>query len=479
MVLKNLFKDTAIYGGGDLFARLIAFFLFPIYAHQLTPEEFGTLELILVTITLVALLANTGMNNAVQRYYWDKDTREQEQALIVTSGLFFLVLATLLVAMLILAMLLLKETFFTSLFSTSFYALIIAVLIIGPQQWSRYLGDAIRLQFKPWKYVIVSFISKALGPLLGALVLLTTDLGVEAVLVATLLALIIACIVALPMVRKDLCLAVDSRWLYRLVQFGYPFIFAGLAYWLFGSMDRWMLTVLSSIQETGIYSVAYKYAMIPMFMVFAFGQAWSPYAIKLQREHPHNYKKIYARVLTLLSWGSIILCGAVMLNAGELLGLMVPENYWSGVSSIVWLTLGIAFNATTQVTAIGISLKKKTILLARLAWLAAIVNLISNYLLIPLYGGEGAAFSTMLAYLVLTISYMFFSQRLHPIPLDKIQLGLASLAMLMVTFFSLRFVEFELFSHAMMVKFCLFLTIMVIVIYQIRSPKNNIIVSSK
>ena len=69
-------------------------------------------------------------------------------------------------------------------------------------------------------------------------------------------------------------------WIKKLIIYGYPFIFSGLAYWIFGSIDRWMLAYLTDIKEVGIYSVAFRFSMIPMFLANAFGQAWSPLAIK-------------------------------------------------------------------------------------------------------------------------------------------------------------------------------------------------------
>jgi O-antigen/teichoic acid export membrane protein len=81
------------------------------------------------------------------------------------------------------------------------------------------------------------------------------------------------------------------------------------------------------------------------------------------------------------------------------------------------------FQATQQVTAVGISLEKKTFLFARLAWLTALVNIIGNLLLIPLYGATGAAIATLISFLVLTSSYLYFTQRLHSLPISKRRLA--------------------------------------------------------
>jgi O-antigen/teichoic acid export membrane protein len=70
-VIRQLAKDSAIYGGADLVSKVISFFTFPFIAKALSPESFGFLELILTSTALLGVVSNFGLNNAVQRFYWD------------------------------------------------------------------------------------------------------------------------------------------------------------------------------------------------------------------------------------------------------------------------------------------------------------------------------------------------------------------------------------------------------------------------
>ena len=45
MSIKNLGKESLIYGTGHVLARLVTFFLLPIYTHVFTPEEYGVISL--------------------------------------------------------------------------------------------------------------------------------------------------------------------------------------------------------------------------------------------------------------------------------------------------------------------------------------------------------------------------------------------------------------------------------------------------
>ena len=67
---------------------------------------------------------------------------------------------------------------------------------------------------------------------------------------------------------------INIFWAKKLINYGYPFIFAAMAYWIFGSIDRWMLFYLRDTEEVGLYSIAFRFSLIPMFLANAFGQAW-------------------------------------------------------------------------------------------------------------------------------------------------------------------------------------------------------------
>jgi hypothetical protein len=47
-----------------------------------------------------------------------------------------------------------------------------------------------------------------------------------------------------------------------------------------------MLTSMNTVEEVGIYSVAFRFASVVLFVAVAFEQAWSAIAIKLRTDCP-------------------------------------------------------------------------------------------------------------------------------------------------------------------------------------------------
>ena len=417
MIFRRLANDSVIYGGADFLSKLFSFFTFPIIAAVLSPKIFGTLELILTSTALLGLIMNCGINNSVQRFYWDKNTGKNDQPTIVTAG-FISQISLGIVAVVLVSLLIPFVITFPAVaeLSLTSYTLFTALILMALSQWSQFILDVIRLHFTPWRFFSLALLSRVVSICFGLVAVVWLGLGLNGLLGAQILVLIVVCPIGLFMIRKDInLLRINLGWVKQLLQFGYPFIFAGLAFWLFGTMDRWMLASMSSVEETGTYSVAFRFASVVLFVSTAFGQAWSPFAMKIRKDHPASYATIYGYVLLLIVLLMTIVGGLVALFSGEVISLMMPPEYLSSALPLSILSFGVVLQSTLQVTAVGISLEKKTFIFARLSWLTAAINFVLNWVLIPMYGSSGAAISTFISYFVLTGCYFYFSQSLHPI----------------------------------------------------------------
>ena len=409
-----------VYGGGDFVTKLLNFFAFPLIAAALSPIAYGTLELIMSATGLLAVIANCGLNNAVSLFYFDKNTTQEDRPRIVTSGFvallgFCLVCITVGLAAVPFLMPVIKR----KEMPVTWVALLAALLLMALTQWLKYILDVMRLHFAPFRFLTVSLVSRVVSIFAGLWVVVKFGFGVDGLLSAQVVVMLLIIPFALYMIRRDFNpRLIDRMWVKTLTRIGSPFIFASLAYWVFGAMDRWMLAALlpeeNSIREVGVYSVSFRLASVVLFVSMAFGRAWDPIAYKLRTSHPESYRDIYGKVLVSLLFFMTMIGGGVALFSGELISLLMPHKYLGSALPLSILCFGIILQSTQQVTMIGISLEKKTFLFARLSWFTAAVNFVLNYVLIPKYGGAGAAWATAASNLVLTGSYFYWTQKLHP-----------------------------------------------------------------
>jgi len=425
-MMKRLLKDTAIYGSGDFLFKIVAFAVFPIYAHLFTVEEFGIMALVTTLAGFAGLLSNMGLNNAVQRYYWDPKMSKDKRPILVSTGLLILLTWSICVIGGILLVLYLLRGRIEERYSILWAFILLSLVTNIPAQILQYSQDVLRLHFSPWKFTFVSAWRNLFGVLLGLVLIIGFGKGLLGFFEGSFLAFMVSIPIGFWLIRKDLNLHLDIRMAKELILFGYPFIFANVAYWIFESMDRWMLSELSNNTEVGLYSIAFKFATILIFINTAFGQAWAPNAMKLYSDHP-NYRWVFGQIFSYLFFALTVIGVIISLFGAEVLRLITPPEYWAAATPLSVLAMSLVLSGTQQITAMGISLERKTYLFPAGTWGTALINIILNWLMIPKLGALGAAFATFISYFVLSGFYLYWTQKLHPIPVEtkKIFLSVA------------------------------------------------------
>jgi O-antigen/teichoic acid export membrane protein len=105
--------------------------------------------------------------------------------------------------------------------------------------------------------------------------------------------------------------------------------------------------------------------------------------------------------------------------------MTTPEPYWPAANILVIAIMGVVFLGTTKITALGISIEKRTRIFAVTAWLAAGANFLLNLLLIPDFVALGAAAATTLLRRTLNSAYHRINGLLLPSGKDRMRVVLA------------------------------------------------------
>ena len=424
-------REIAVYGLGDLVFRVIGYGSFLIYARIFLPEEFGVLSLVITIGSIIGIFQELGMNNATQRFYLDPHLSKESRSRLVTTALTILLGWSVFLTLSGLILFYSLQEIFTSRYGIRWSFVALTLLCNVPAQLLMFCQNMLRIYFSPWKFTFLSFYKNLVGILFSLVFILVLKMGLLGFFLGECCALVLSIPICVFFIRKDLDWCFDEKIAQELLRFGYPFIFAGMGFWLFVSMDRWMLSELSSNVEVGLYSVAGRFGMIILFANEVFGRAWAPHALKLYAENP-RYREVYSRVFSCWFFAMTLLGGFLSLFSSEIIRVSTPEVYWRSAAPLSILAIGIVFSSTTQITALGISLERQTKLFSFGSWGAALINFVLNLLLIPRMGAVGSAFATLVSYIVLNSYYLYWMQRLHPIVLEVKKLGACVLINLLV-----------------------------------------------
>ena len=68
MSIRDLGKQSLIYGLGHMLARLITFLLQPLYTHSFSQEEYGAISLAYAFIGFALILYRYGMDTALMKF---------------------------------------------------------------------------------------------------------------------------------------------------------------------------------------------------------------------------------------------------------------------------------------------------------------------------------------------------------------------------------------------------------------------------
>src|SRR4051812_7979939 len=83
--LKTAISHTITWGIGGILAKAISFGMLPYYTHHLGPRDYGILEILDVTMSLVGLMLTMGMAPGIIRQYQLATSELQKRAVLTSS----------------------------------------------------------------------------------------------------------------------------------------------------------------------------------------------------------------------------------------------------------------------------------------------------------------------------------------------------------------------------------------------------------
>ena len=74
-VLKNTFKNASIYALCEILGKISAFFLIPLYTSYFSTADFGVLEILQLTASVVITLLTVGIHLSISKFFFDGNSK--------------------------------------------------------------------------------------------------------------------------------------------------------------------------------------------------------------------------------------------------------------------------------------------------------------------------------------------------------------------------------------------------------------------
>ncbi|MEI6040050.1 MAG: flippase [Candidatus Berkelbacteria bacterium] len=401
-----LSKDSLVYGLGNVVLKLLAIVTAPILTRLFIPAQYGVLSLIASIISFLSLFMMFGMDTSV---FLRVNEFKNEKKTVVSSGFWFLVtwgvflsgICILFSRQIATAAFHNPSTaiYFTLAFSTAFFTLLI-----------NYVKTIYRLEFKAKTFALTTAI--------GAVIITSLSIGLIHVwglfgyFFGTLIGTIITFLITIYLIRENF--QFSWKWAHAkdMAIVGMMLVPASLSYFVFDLSDRFFINHYWNLNLLGLYAMAINVTSVLPFFSMALSRAWLPMIFNLHSEEKEVFDEFVPRIFVYYLAFFMILAVGISFFGLEILKVLTVSKYYAAASAIGPLSLAMVFSATVQITSVGIYLTKKTKKIAICSGLAAIINTVCNFLLIPKFGIIGASWATALSYFFLTGAYLWYSQRL-------------------------------------------------------------------
>ena len=290
---------------------------------------------------------------------------------------------------------------------------LLAVFAITTNGIFHFTQKQLRWQIQPKNSVKTGLVNVIVAASLTVYLMVVREFKVEGIFIGQIGGNITASLVAIIYARKSYGFTFCTSKFKKMVSYSMPLVLSGIGVFIALYIDRIAIKDLLGLEKLGIYGVAYRFAGVAFLVMAGFQQSLSPLVFKYYKEKktPYDISKIF-NIFVIFSLS--VVAGAILFSK-ELVMLFTTKAYYSSVGIIPTLVMAVFFS-NMYIFAPGISIAKKSKLIAVISIIAAIMNAILNYALIPVLGLSGAAYATLISAVSAFSLYIIFSYKYYPIP---------------------------------------------------------------
>ena len=200
-----------------------------------------------------------------------------------------------------------------------------------------------------------------------------------------------------------------------------PLMLAQAVHFVMSWTDKLMLGILdspdvisgiaTSSAQIGIYHTAFKLSMFATIGLMAVKSIASPkFAELYQRNDIKILEKVTQQSTKLIFWTTLPLV-IIFILFSEKLMLLFGEEFRLGIFSFIILSLGRVVVSFSGAAGNLLQMCGKQVIFMNVAIIGSVINIILNFSLIPIYGINGSAISTMISLVAFNLLLVYFVKR--------------------------------------------------------------------
>lgn len=451
--MKNLAKQTAIYGISNILGKFLNWLLVPLYTFILTSSaEYGVVTNLYAWTALLLVLLTYGMETGFFRFV---SKGEEEPQKVYSSVLCCIGISSTLFA--VVSILLCQPIANWLGYPDHPEYIAMMCFIVSLDAFDSIPFAQLRYQNKATRFALIKLVMILINIFFNIFFLLicpwlmkvapslvswfyNPDYGVGYVFVSNLFSTLAVTLMLLPQITSAR-LHIDKALLKRILVYSMPLLILGIAGIMNQTIDKIIFPYLIPDRQVaesqlGIYGACFKVAMVMMVFTQAFRYAYEPFVFAQNKGG--DKKKEYADAMKFfIIFSLLIFLGMVFYL--DIFKHLIRSDYWEGMKVVPIILLSYLFQGIFFNLSLWYKLTDKTYYGAILSAIGLVVTLVVNILFVPHYGYMASAAASLCCYFIVMLISYFLGQKYYAIDYDLKSIflyGITALALYLISLYS-------------------------------------------
>lgn len=401
--LKLFVENFLVYGLGGVISKIIPLIMVPIVTRLMpNTDYYGISDLSNTVVQVGSAIAVMGMYDAMYRMFFEREEEDYKKSVCSTAMVFTFITSIVVFLIMVACRDIIAQYFFND--KQYAYVVYLSAMATLVGATNSIISAPTRMQNNRKVFLVTNTISPLLSYSISIPMLMAGYYVIALPLAAVISGLTMEIMFGVMNREWFDPRRFDKKLLKELLVIAIPLLPNFLIYWVFNSCDKIMITNMIGLGAAGVYSVGSKLGHCSQLIYTAFAGGWQYFAFSTMREedqvHTNSIIFEYLGIISFVSMGFVCAFSYLIFK------ILFPIEYLTGYTFAPYLFLAPLLQMLFQVAANQFIIIKKTWSNMLILSVGAIVNIVFNYIFIPILGIEGAAIATLLGYAVADIVCM-------------------------------------------------------------------------
>ena len=395
---ESLIKNTTILGFGTLCTKGIMFLMTPLFTRWLSQEEYGTFDLLATYVTLFMPLITLASGEAVFRFLIDSKDNDHNSTVLSTA--FFIDVIGVIITIFI-------GIISVFIFKLNFTIVAFFLFYLITETFYNYFMMSVRGEGKLNLYAIGNILFVFGLALFVTVFILIFKMGLPGILLGysfgNIISILVTCLIS--KVNKKIKISNCSKKEFKeIVRYSAPLIPNSISWWIANASDRTLISIFLGSSYNAIYAVANKIPALCTTFFNVFHLSWQQNATETLSDEDRDiyYNSVFNNMVSIVCSICIFILGI-----NFLFFKLFSEDYFSGIYQSPILVIAIIFSMMGQFIGGIYIAQMKSKKNGFTTVMAALVNIVVDFLLIKNLGLYAASLSTLISYAILFIIRFF------------------------------------------------------------------------